>query len=123
MVITLGEATLAATQSRNSTGSPIGPANLTMSLSPGVALREYVGADRVTGEHLKCDRGAVSFGVERIFASPAAALDYVKGDFISEDCEGELKFDGNTVFRDAVVTSRSVAVVGCAVAVNYVIEG
>lgn len=123
MVITLGKATLAATQSRNSTGSPIGPANLTMSLSPGVALREYVGADRVTGEHLKCDRGVVTFSIERIYSTPGDALGYVTGDFLSEDCEGELKFDGDTVFRDAVVTSRSVAVVGCAVAVNYVIEG
>lgn len=123
MTVTLGDTTLVATQTRNSTGSPIGPASLTMSLAPGVALREYIGAERVTGEHLRCDRGVVSFSVERIYASPAAALDYVTGGFLGEDCEGELKFDGDTVFRNAAVTSRSVAVVGCAVAVSYTIEG
>lgn len=123
MTIMLGDTTLAATQSRNSSGSPIGPANLTMTLSPGVALREYVGAERVTGEHLRCDRGVVSFSVERIYTTPAAALEYVTGGFLSEDSEGELKFDGDTVFKNAVVSSRSVAVVGCAVAVSYTIEG
>lgn len=123
MEITIGETTLCAGGTRNSTGSPIGPANLRMDLAPGVAMREYVGADRVAGEHVRCDRGTVSFDVERIFASPDAALGYVRGAFLVEDSEGPLKFGGKTVFPNAAVTRRHVAVVGCAVEVGYTIEG
>lgn len=123
MNITLGDTVLVASQTRSSDGSPVGPANLRMSLAPGVAMREYVGADRVAGEHIRCDRGTVSFDAERIFASPEAALAYVRGAFLAEDSAGALKFGGETVFARAAVTSRSVAVVGCAVAVSYVIEG
>lgn len=104
-------------------GKGIGPANLRMNLAPGVVLREYVGADRVQGEHVKCDHGSMTFDVERIFASPADALAYVRGAFLSEQSEGALKFDSTTVFAQAAVTNRSVAVVGCAVAVSYTIEG
>lgn len=123
MTITLDTAPLCAGQSRNAAGSPVGPANLRLSLAPGVVLREYVGADRVAGEHVKCDRGSVSFDVERIFPSPADALAYVAGDFLAEPSEGALKFDAAVVFPKAAVTARSVAVVGCAVAVSYTIEG
>lgn len=123
MTITLGTTTLCAGQTRNSTGSPVGPANLRLSLTPGVILREYVGADRVAGEHIKCDRGAVTFEVERIFATPAAALTYLSTTFLAEASEGALKFDSTTVFENAAVTARSVALVGCSVAVSYTIEG
>lgn len=115
--------TLCAGQSRNSSGSPVGPANLRVSLTPGVVVREYVGADRVAGEHIKCDRGVVTFDVERIFPTVAKALAYASSTFLSELSEGSLAFDGSTVFENAAVTSRSVAVVGCAVAVSYTIEG
>lgn len=104
-------------------GKAIGPDNLRMALVPGVVLREYVGADRVQGEHVKCDHGTVSFDVERIFETPAAALAFIRGAFLSEQSEGALKFDSNTVFAQAAVTSRVSAVVGCAVAVSYTIEG
>lgn len=104
-------------------GKGIGPANLRLNLAPGVVLREYVGADRVQGEHVKCDHGSMTFDVERIFASPADALAYVRGAFLSEQSEGALKFDSTTVFAQAAVANRSVAVVGCAVAVSYTIEG
>lgn len=115
--------TLCAGQTRNSSGSPVGPANLRVSLTPGVVIREYVGADRVAGEHIKCDRGVVTFDVERIFPTVAKALEYASKTFLSEPSEGLLAFDGSTVFENAAVTSRSVAVVGCAVAVSYTIEG
>ena len=115
--------TLCHGQTRNSAGNPVGPANLRMSLAPGVAVREYVGADRVAGEHVRCDKGTLTFDVERVFGSVADALAYVRGAFLSENSEGTLKFDSSTVFSNAAVTSRSVAVVGCAVAVSYTIEG
>lgn len=123
MTITLGNATLCAGEARSVNGSPVGPANLSLALTPGVILHEYVGADRVAGEHVRCDHGTVSFQVERIYASPEAALAYIRGDFLAEASEGELKFGSATVFANAVVTSRRVGVVGCAVAVNYTIEG
>lgn len=123
MTITLGSSTLCDGQSRSSNGSATGPASLTLALAPGVVLHEYVGADRVAGEHVKCDHGTASFSVERIFSSPDAALAYVRGAFLSEASEGELKFDSDTVFANAAVTSRNAAVVGCAVAVSYTIEG
>ncbi|MGN0832588.1 MAG: hypothetical protein ACI4RD_02920 [Kiritimatiellia bacterium] len=104
-------------------GKGIGPDKLRMSLAPGVVLREYVGADRVQGEHVRCDRGTVSFDVERIFATPEDALAYVSGEFLAEASEGALKFGDEVVFPQAAVTSRTAAVVGCAVAVSYTIEG
>ena len=115
--------TLCAGQTRSADGSPVGPANLRMNLSPGVVMREYVGADRVSGEHVRCDKGTLTFDVERIFASPADALAYVKGAFLAENSQGALKFDDATVFANAAVANRAVAVVGCAVAVSYTIEG
>lgn len=123
MNITLGDTVLVAGQTRSSGGSPVGPANLRMALAPGVVLREYVGADRVQGEHVGCDHGTVSFDAERIFATPEAALAYVRGAFLAEASEGALRFGGGVVFAQAAVTSRTCAVVGCAVAVSYTIEG
>jgi len=123
MTITLGSSTLCDGQTRSSNGSATGPANLTLALAPGVVIREYIGADHVQGEHVKCGHGTVSFSVERIFATPADALAYVRGAFLSEASEGELKFEDATVFANAAVTARQAAVVGCAVAVNYTIEG
>ncbi len=123
MTITLGTTTLVAEQTRSQNGTPVGPSNLVLALAPGVVLREYVGADRVQGEHVKCDHGTVTFGVERIFNSPDAALAYMRGGFLSEASEGALKFGDQTVFEHAAVTSRQAALVGCAVAVSYTIEG
>ena len=104
-------------------GKGVGPANLRMALSPGVVMREYVGADRVQGEHIKCDKGSVTFDIERIFETPAAALEFIRGDFLKEQSEGALMFDDAVVFPHAAVASRISAVVGCAVAVSYTIEG
>ena len=104
-------------------GKAVGPGNMRMSLSPGVVMREYVGADRVQGEHIKCDKGSVAFDVERIFETPADALKYICTDFLKEQSEGALMFDDDIVFAKAAVTSRISAIVGCAVAVSYTIEG
>ena len=134
MTITLGNATLCAGQARNSTGSPVGPRDLRMQLSPGVAVREYVGADRVQPEHVKCDSGSISFGVTRTFATPEAAITYATSTFLNEPNEGVLTVGttkifgtrtvGNTtVDAKCVVTQRTLAVVGCSVAVNYSITG
>ena len=104
-------------------GKAVGPGNMRMSLSPGVVMREYVGADRVQGEHIKCDKGSVAFDVERIFETPADALKYICTDFLKEQSEGALMFDDDIVFAKAAVTSRISAIVGCALAVSYTIEG
>ena len=129
MTITLGNTTLCAGQARvtgtpiGNVGDPVGPSDLRMQLAPGVAIREYVGADRVQGEHVRCDSGSVSFGVTRTFATPEAALAYISGAFLSEASAGALKFGETTVFAKAAVTQRTAAHVGCTVAVNYSITG
>ena len=104
-------------------GKSIGPNNLKINIAPGVTLNEFVGADRVQGEHVKCDHGVVSFGIERIFETPAQALSFIREQFIKEQSEGTLQFDEDIVFARAVVPSRTAAVVGCAVVINYTIEG
>ena len=126
MTITLGNATLCAGQARNSTGDPVGPNNLRMQLAPGVTVREYVGADRVQPEHVRCDSGSLTFGVTRTFATVDSALTYLKGAFLAEPSEGQLTFDDTDVFganHKSVVTQRTAALVGCTVAVNYSITG
>ena len=124
MTITLGSTTLCAGQARNSTGKPVGPNNLRIAETPGVAAREYVGADRVQPERVRCDSGTLTFGVTRTFADVAAALAYISGSFLSEASEGQLKFDNTNVFgAKSVVTQRVAALVGCTVAVNYTIQG
>ena len=126
MTIKLGSTFLCKGQERNSTGDPVGPNNLRMQLAPGVAVREYVGADRVQPEHVRCDSGSLTFGVTRTFATVAAALTYLKGAFLAEPSEGQLTFDDTDVFganHKSVVTQRTAALVGCTVAVNYSITG
>jgi len=124
MTITIGNTTLCAGDQRNTTGSPVGPNNLRIRLAPGVAVREYVGADRIQPEHVRCDSGSVTFGVTRTYATEALALAYAAGDFITEAKEGQLKFGSTNIFgAKSVVTERTLAVVGCTVAVNYTIQG
>ena len=124
MTITLGSTTLVAGQARNSTGSPVGPSNLRIAETPGVAAREYVGADRVQPEHVLCDSGTLTFGVTRTYGSVANALAYLSGAFLSEASEGQLKFDNANVFgAKSVVTQRVAALVGRTVAINYTITG
>ena len=123
MTIELGDTTLCAGQARNSTGSPVGPDGLTISDSPGVMSRQYVGADRVAPEHVGCDSCIVSFKVVRVFGRVADALAYATHGVFQEDVEGALKFDGTTRLSRAAVKSRVVVHNGCAVAVSYTIEG
>ncbi len=136
MTITLGSTTLCAGQTRNNTGAPVGPRDLRIQLTPGVAIREFVGADRVQPEHVKCDSGTISFGVTRTFATPDDAITYATSTFLNEPNEGVLTvgttkifgthtLSDNTTEVDAkcVVTQRTLAVVGCTVAVNYSITG
>ena len=116
--------TLVAGQTRNSTGSPVGPHDLRIVNSPGTAVREYVGADRVQPEHVRCDSGSVAFGVTCTFATVDAALAYMAGAFLSENNVGQLKFDSNNVFgAKSAVTQRTAVLVGCTVAVTYTIQG
>ena len=122
MTITLGNFTLVATQARNSTGSPVGPQNLRLSDMPGVVKREYIGKTRIEPEDVNVHSGSCTFDVHREFEGVDAALAYVAG-IVNEPTEGALKFNSTTVFEKAAVTSRSVAQVGCSVAVSYTIEG
>ena len=118
--------TLCEGDERNSAGGPVGPSDLRMAETPGAVLREYVGADRVEGEHVRCDSGSLTFGVTRTFATVDAALTYLKGAFLAEPSEGQLTFDDADVFganHKSVVTQRTAALVGCTVAVNYSITG
>ena len=122
MKITLGDYELVSSQTRNNTGSPVGPANLRLSDTPGVVKREYIGETRIKPEDVRVHSGTCTFDVHREFATVADALAYVAG-IVNEPTEGALKFDSTTVFANAAVTQRSVANVGCSVAVSYTIEG
>lgn len=122
MKITLGDYELVSTQARNNTGSPVGPQNLRLTDIPGVVKREYIGETRIKPEDVKVHSGSCTFDVHREFATVADALAYVAG-IVNEPTEGALKFDTTEVFATAAVTSRSVAQVGCSVAVSYTIEG
>ena len=123
MQIKLNGHTLCAGLTRNSTGSPIGPSNYTSSESPGIIKHEFIGADRIAPEHIRCNSGTISFDVERIFPSVDEALAYATKGFREEPVDGELTFDDEVVFAKAAVTARHVTHVGCAVAVSYTIEG
>ena len=122
MKITLGDYELVSSQARNNTGSPVGPANLRLSDTPGVVKREYIGETRIKPEDVRVQSGTCTFDVHREFSTVALALAYVAG-IVNEPTEGPLKFDSTTVFENAAVTQRSVANVGCSVAVSYTIEG
>lgn len=123
MEIKIGNTILCAGTVRNSNGEPVGPDGLTVAEVPGIAKRDYIGADRTVPEHVKCNHGTVSFSVTRIFPSVDAALDYALGGIYEEDVEGTFTCGGRTVFEHAAVTNRQVSHVGCAVAVAYTIEG
>lgn len=123
MQITLGSTVLCSSQTRNSTGIPVGPSNFRSSDAPGVVKRDYIGADRTRPEHIRCDSGTITFDVNRTFATVEAAVNYAFKGIRSEAVEGELKFDNTVIFPHAAVTSRSTAQVGCSVAVSYTIEG
>ena len=120
---------LCAGDARNSgsTPNPMGPQNVRRAEKPGAVLREYVGADRVEGEWVKCDSGVLTFGVTRIFDTPAHAAAFALTGFGSEPREGALTAtEGGstvTIFAKCVVTARESAQVGCAVATQYTIEG
>ena len=82
MTIKLGSYVLCAGDTRNSAGDPVGPQNLRLQETPGVAVREFVGADRVKPEHVRSDSGSVTFGVTRTFASAADALVRMEDDLV-----------------------------------------
>ena len=123
MQITIGNTVLCAGLERNQTGSPMGPANFRASDAPGVVKHDYIGADRTTPEHIKCDAGTISFDVTRIFPTVEDAVQYALIDSKAEDVEGELKFGDKVAFAHAAITARSIANKGCAVAISYTIEG
>ena len=120
---------LCAGATRNAGGnpSPMGPENVNRSERPGAAIREFVGADRIHGERVKCDSGGLSFGVTRIFDTAAHAAAFALTGFGDEPREGaltaEVGGDTVTIFARCVITSRESAQVGVAVHTRYTIEG
>lgn len=115
--------TLCAGQTRNATGSPIGPEDFRGSDAPGVVTHDFIGAAREVPELIRCNHGTISFGVTRTFADVEAATAYMATSFWTEGSAGALKFDNTQVFANACVTSRTYAWVGNTVKVNYTIEG
>lgn len=115
--------TLCSDGARSINGAPVGPADLAIAEAPGVELRQFVGADRVTPEHIRCNHGTLSFRATRVFASQALATAYALVGHRSEPVEGELKYGSSTIFQRCTVTSRRIGMVGCTVVVNYTIEG
>ena len=123
MKITLGDYELVSSQTRNNTGSPVGPANLRLSDTPGVVKREYIGETRISPEDVRVHSGTCTFDVHREFATVDDALEYVGSTMLNEQTEGEFKIGNNVVFAKAAVTSRAAALVGCTVAISYTVEG
>ena len=108
---------------RSVNGAPVGPGNLTVVEAPGVEMREYVGADRVEPENIRCNHGTITFQVTRVYSSAALAAAYALAGHLAEPVEGVLKYGSTTIFPKACVTSRRIGMVGCTVVVNYTIEG
>ena len=123
MTISIGSTVLCTGLERRQDGTPMGPRDVSVNEVPGAAIREYVGADRVEGEHVKCDAGTLSFGVTRVFPTVDEATAYAVVGHRAEACEGELTVDGRVVYPKAVVTAKQISQVGVAVVVNYTIQG
>ena len=124
MTINLGNTILVAGQTRNSNGSPVGPANFQLSDSPGIVTRDFIGADREEPEHVMPDHGSITFQATRIFGSVADAIAYCTTTIFTEDVAGQLKFDNTQVFgARSAITNRRVSQIGVAVAIQYTIEG
>lgn len=104
-------------------GAPVGPGNLQIAEAPGVELREFVGADRIRPEHVRCNHGTMSFQATRVYPTAADAAAYALSGHLSEPVEGALKYGSSVIYPNACVTSRRIAMVGCTVVVNYTIEG
>ena len=115
--------TLCSDAERSVNGTPVGPGNLSFAEAPGVEMREYVGADRVAPEHVRCNHGTLTFQATRVYATAAAAAAYALAGHLAEPVEGALKYGSTTIFAHACVTSRRIGMVGCTVVVNYTIEG
>ena len=123
MELKLGNTVLSTGDARRSDGKPFGVGGITVSETPGAELREYVGADRVEGEHVRCDHGSVSFQTHRVFATVEAAVAWAMSGHRAEAKAGALVFGGNTVFVTAVVTAKRLSQVGVAVVTQYTVEG
>lgn len=123
MQIKIGNTVICHGDVRNQSGDAIGPKDLRINDAPGVVKREYIGETRIKPEDVRVHSGTVTFSVERIFATPAAATAYALVTLLNEETEGALTCGDSEVFAHAAVTNRTAAQVGCAVAVSYTIEG
>ena len=108
---------------RSVNGAPVGPGNLSINETPGIEMREYVGADRVEPENVRCNHGTMTFQATRVYATSALAAAYALVGHRSEPVEGVLAYGSTPIFPKACVTSKRIGMVGCTVVVNYTIEG
>lgn len=123
MVLRLGDTVLSTGDARRADGQPFGVGNVVLAEAPGAEVRAFVGADRVQGEHVRCDHGAASFRTWRVFASAGEAVAWMMAGHRAEAKEGALVYGGTTVFAKAVVTSKRLSQVGVTVITDYTVEG
>lgn len=123
MVLKLGDTVLSTGDARRADGQPFGVSNIAVAETPGAEVREFVGADRVQGEHVRCDRGVASFRTTRVFASAVEAAAWMLAGHRAEAKEGALVYGETTVFAKAVLTAKRLSQVGLTVFTQYTIEG
>lgn len=123
MVLKLGDTVLSTGDERRSDGQPFGVGNIVIAETPGAEVREFVGADRVQGEHVRCDHGVASFQTVRVFASVEAAVAWMLSGHRAEAKAGALVYGDTTVFAKAVMTSKRLSQVGVTILTQYTIEG
>lgn len=132
MTITLTPAggtatTLCSGDERKTDGTPFGASDVTSDETPGSVLRDFVGADRVQGEHVGCDHGTLSFRTTRVFDTLADATAWALAGHRAEATCGALAVTvggtTTTVFDQCAVVSKRISQVGVAVVTQYTIEG
>ena len=123
MVLKLGDTVLSTGDARRADGQPFGVFDVDVAEAPGAEVRAFVGADRVQGEHVRCDHGVASFRTRRVFASAGDAVAWMMAGHRAEAKEGALVYGGTTVFAKAVVTSKRLSQVGVTVFTDYTVEG
>jgi hypothetical protein len=115
-------------------GSPCGPIDASGSLAPGVAGREFVGADGVRPEHAGCDAATLSFSVSRIYGTPGQAAAALFAMLAAPPAEGAVPREGALTLQDGDGASQTImqraalaglihSQVGCALALRYTFTG
>ena len=114
---------LARSPGRFGDGTPVGPDGMEFRTDKGTLDREPVGEQGVATEAVGCDRRALTFSVQRVYATEAAALAGAAG--LEAECpeEGAVSLGGNTLIAAATLRSVGVRVRGVNVSAVYSFEG